>query len=79
MKPTFIVAEIGVNHNGDMKLAKDMILVQPRLNDSVKFQNYRTEDFVNDKDLMIKYVVEILLLKSRMTCSSAMNYPVAAC
>lgn len=47
-KPVFIVAEIGINHNGDMSLAKQMIDAAARAQvDSVKFQNYNTEDFLS--------------------------------
>lgn len=44
-QPCFIVAEIGINHNGDMKLARRMIDAAAAAGaDAVKFQNYRTED-----------------------------------
>ncbi len=47
-QPVFIVAEIGINHNGDMNLAKQMIDAAARAKvDSVKFQNYITEDFLS--------------------------------
>ena len=53
---TFIVAEIGINHNGDMGLANELINAAAEAGaDSVKFQNYRTEDFVNDRSLTIEY------------------------
>ena len=52
----FIVAEIGINHNGDLALAKEMIAAAAEAGaNSVKFQNYRTEDFVVDKKLMFSY------------------------
>ena len=54
--PSFIVAEIGINHNGDLQLAKESIDAAAEAGvDSVKFQNYRTEDFVNNKSLMFTY------------------------
>lgn len=45
--PAYIVAEIGINHNGDISLAKRTIdaAVKAGVN-AVKFQNYQTEDFV---------------------------------
>lgn len=47
-QPVFIVAEIGINHNGDINLAKKMIDAAHRAGvDSVKFQNYITEDFLS--------------------------------
>ncbi len=55
--PTFIVAEIGINHNGDLDLAKKMIEAAARAGvDSVKFQNYRTEDFLSDNKLTYEYM-----------------------
>jgi len=52
----FIVAEIGINHNGDMELARESIIAAAEAGaDSVKFQNYRTEDFVADQNLLFEY------------------------
>ncbi len=43
----FIIAEAGVNHNGDIHLAKRMIdLAAEAGADAVKFQTYRTENLV---------------------------------
>ncbi len=56
-EPCFIVAEIGINHNGDMDLAKQMIDAAKEAGaDSVKFQNYVTEDFLSDRSLMYDYI-----------------------
>lgn len=53
---TCIVAEIGINHNGDMELARESILAAAESGaDSVKFQNYKTEDFITDRDLIFEY------------------------
>ena len=53
----FIVAEIGINHNGDMNLAKKMILAAKESGaDAVKFQNYKTEDFVLDRTIEYTYL-----------------------
>lgn len=42
--PVFFIAEAGVNHNGDIKLAKKMIDVAIEAKaDAIKFQTYRTE------------------------------------
>jgi len=55
--PCFLVAEIGINHNGDMDLARKMIDAAARAGaDAVKFQNYRTEDFISDRSLTHEYV-----------------------
>ena len=55
-QPVFIAAEIGINHNGDMNLARRMIDAAAAAGaDAVKFQNYHTEDFVSDRSLMHEY------------------------
>jgi N,N'-diacetyllegionaminate synthase len=54
--PAYIVAEIGINHNGDMELAKKTIIAAKDAGaDAVKFQNYKTEDFVPIKNLEYEY------------------------
>lgn len=43
----FIIAEAGVNHNGDMKLAKQMIDVAAESGvDAVKFQTFKTDQLI---------------------------------
>lgn len=55
--PCFIAAEIGINHNGDMELAKEMIDAAAAAGaDGVKFQNYYTEDFILNRELTYTYV-----------------------
>lgn len=55
-QPCFLVAEIGINHNGDLELAKKTIdAAKDAGADAVKFQNYQTEDFVTDKSLTYRY------------------------
>lgn len=55
--PAYIVAEIGINHNGDMELAKKTIIAAKDAGaDAVKFQNYKTEDFVPIKNLEYEYI-----------------------
>ena len=42
--PTYVVAEIGINHNGDLKIAKDLILAAKDADvDAVKFQKRTPE------------------------------------
>ena len=54
--PCFIAAEIGLNHNGDIGLAKEMIDAASEAGaDGVKFQNYYTEDFIFGKELTYSY------------------------
>jgi N-acetylneuraminate synthase/N,N'-diacetyllegionaminate synthase len=54
-----IIAEIGINHNGDMRLAAESIRAAKSAGaDIVKFQNYYTEDFISDHKLQYTYVSE---------------------
>ncbi len=56
-EPCFIVAEIGINHNGDLALAHSLIDEAAKAGaDAVKIQNYKTEDFVIDSSLMYEFV-----------------------
>lgn len=48
--PCFIIAEIGVNHNGNLGLARKTIDAAVRAGaDAVKFQTYTTEKLVSDR------------------------------
>ena len=54
--PCFLVAEIGINHNGDLGLARRLCEEAAKAGaDGVKFQNYRTEDFLSDRSLTYTY------------------------
>lgn len=54
-----IVAEVGLNHNGDMELAKSSILKASESGaDAVKFQYYRVDDFLLDKESQYSYKTE---------------------
>jgi N,N'-diacetyllegionaminate synthase len=56
-QPTFVAAEVGINHNGSMDLAHRAIDAAADAGaDAVKFQNYRTEDFLSDRSLTHEYV-----------------------
>jgi N,N'-diacetyllegionaminate synthase len=56
-QPCFLAAEVGINHNGDLKLAHLSIDAAADAGaDAVKFQNYRTEDFLSDRSLTHQYV-----------------------
>lgn len=45
--PTFIIAEAGVNHNGDIAIAKELIDVAAEAGaDAVKFQMFKTENLI---------------------------------
>ena len=50
MNKTIIIAEAGVNHNGDMSLAKELIDVAAEAGaDYVKFQTFKAENLVTKK------------------------------
>ena len=55
-KPCFIIAEAGVNHNGDIKLAKKLIDVAKKTGaDAVKFQTFKAENVVTETAKMAEY------------------------
>ena len=59
MNRVFIIAEAGVNHNGDIKLAKELIDVAVNAGvDAVKFQTWKTELLVSKKAEMANYQKE---------------------
>lgn len=50
-KKVFIIAEIGNNHEGSFKIAKKLILLAAKAGaDAVKFQTYKTENFIRKED-----------------------------
>lgn len=55
-RPVFLAAEIGINHNGNLDLAHQMIDAAGQAGaDGVKFQNFRAEDFISSADLTYEY------------------------
>ncbi|MDP6781723.1 MAG: N-acetylneuraminate synthase family protein [Alphaproteobacteria bacterium] len=55
-QPCFIIAEVGVNHNGDPELAMKMIKAAAEAGaDCVKFQTFRAQEFVNDAEETYTY------------------------
>ena len=47
MSKVFVIAEAGVNHNGDLDIAKQLIDAASEAGaDAVKFQTYKTEQLV---------------------------------
>ena len=52
----FIIAEVGINHNGSIEIAKQMIDEAKRCGaDCVKFQTFKAEEFVSDKTQTYSY------------------------
>lgn len=53
-----VVAEVGLNHDGDAKQAHRLVdLVADAGAGGIKFQNYRSSDFLSDDSLMFTYRV----------------------
>lgn len=56
LKKVFIIAEAGINHNGDVGRALDMVdAVKSAGADCIKFQTFRAEEFVADPGLVYVY------------------------
>ena len=59
MQRTFIIAEAGVNHNGDIEIAKKMIDVASAAGaDAVKFQTFKAERIVSLNAPKAEYQIE---------------------
>jgi N,N'-diacetyllegionaminate synthase len=57
MNQTLVIAEIGVNHNGDIQLAKEMIAAAKDTGvDVVKFQTYKAEEVMTDQTPLASYM-----------------------
>ncbi len=57
--PCFIIAEAGVNHNGDVDLAKKLIDVAKKAGaDAVKFQTFKAENIVTPQAQQAKHQTE---------------------
>ena len=51
LKQTFIIAEIGNNHEGNYDIAKKLIKLAAKAGvDAVKFQTFRVDDFINKEE-----------------------------
>lgn len=63
----FITAEVGVNHNGSLKKALKMIDIAKETGcDAVKFQTFRSNEIVQDRDLKFTYVSQKKKITERM-------------
>lgn len=57
-EPVFIIAEAGVNHNGDLELARQLIDIAAESGaDAVKFQTFKAEKLVSKKARKAAYQV----------------------
>ncbi|WP_252250250.1 N-acetylneuraminate synthase family protein [Clostridium sp. ZBS13] len=55
-EPCFIIAEAGINHNGDIDIAKKMIDIAKECGvDAIKFQTFKAEEFISNKKEMYTY------------------------
>jgi len=51
-KKVFIIAEVGNNHEGNFSIAKKLVRLAAKAGaDAVKFQTFRTENFIRKKDI----------------------------
>ncbi len=55
-KPPFIMAEVGINHNGEIEKAYEMIRIAKNAGaDAVKFQTFKADEFVGDPNQTYTY------------------------
>lgn len=55
----FLVAEAGINHNGRVELGHELIDAAVAAGaDAIKFQNYRTDEFLSDNGLTYSYMFQ---------------------
>ena len=60
--PTYFVAEAGLNHNGNVKTAKQMIDAALDCgSDAIKFQTYKTENFLTKKSEYFEFFKSVEL------------------
>jgi len=65
----YFIAEIGVNHNGKVNLAKKMIKAAKKSKaDAVKFQTFKAENLVSPGTPKVRYQEDILLKRTHFQC-----------
>lgn len=65
--PCFLVAEVGVNHNGSVELAAQMVdAVAAAGADCVKFQTFRADEFVSRPDETYEYISQGVTVRESM-------------
>lgn len=74
--PTYVIAEIGVNHNGNADLAHKMIDAAHAVGaDAVKFQTYRTQDLVLESAVKAEYQSRTTGLGNQFDMLRALELP----
>jgi len=66
--PTYIIAEAGINHNGDFNIANKMIEVAAKCGvDAIKFQSFRTQELFpeNSSKEIFDYVKSLEITKQQ--------------
>lgn len=59
-RPVFIIAEAGVNHNGNLETAKNLVIEAKRAGaDCIKFQTFKAERVVTEKAPKACYQLEV--------------------
>jgi N-acetylneuraminate synthase/N,N'-diacetyllegionaminate synthase len=58
-QPTFIIAEAGINHNGDIRIAKKLVNYAKNAGaDAIKFQTFKTENLVTKSLDLVGYQIK---------------------
>ncbi len=61
MKKVLVIAEAGVNHNGSLDMAVDLIKEASKAGaDIVKFQTFFADDGITQKSIKAKYQIDNL-------------------
>ena len=54
-KPSFVIAEAGINHNGKLRIAKELVYKAKKCgSDAVKFQSFKAGDLASEKSPYFK-------------------------
>ena len=57
---TYIIAEVGINHNGDINMAKKLIMAAKNCGaDCVKFQTFKATEFISDPNQTYTYFSQV--------------------
>jgi len=66
-QPCFLIAEVGINHNGDEVLAHRMVdAIADAGADCVKFQTFSAEEFMNGADQVFEYTSQGKIVRESM-------------